>query len=238
MDKKDKHDIKLHIFTSFIFIFIVIGSLEINEHKDVNAINLENDLLNSEDHKYKTFDDPDLDIIFQYPFKWNKYEYKDYNIHQYKHLRFLQDTSRVISFEITNKDGNQYKIDQNQKVQLENPVITINTYKLENPSLSLHEYVKIQNNNIQSLFSDFKLNVDKNYSITIDGIKGWKSEYSINLDKYNIDNINYENIRKMMIIWMIKEEMVYEITYIENEKQYDNNILKIQKLIESIRFKT
>ena len=144
----------------------------------------------------------------------------------------------MVSFEITNNDENQYKRDQNQKVQLENPVITINTYKLKNPQLSLHEYIKIQNNNIQSLFSDFKLNVDKNYSISIEGIKGWKSEYSINLDKYDIDNINYENIRKMMIIWIIKEEMVYEISYIGNEKQYDNNILKIQKLIESIRFKT
>ena len=221
--------INLNIFTTLILIFILISSLETNNYKTISAINT--------DHMYNIFDHPNFNMFFQYPSKWIKYEHRDDHDQISKNLLFLQDKSMVVSFDIINDEKKQYKLDQNHEFQLEDPIITINKVKLENPSISLYKYIKIQNDNIQNLFSDFELNINKNYSILIDGIEGWKSEYSINLNKYDVNNINTENIRKIMIIWIIVDDIVYEISYIGNKKQYKDNIIEVQKVIESIRFK-
>ena len=222
--------IKLNILTTLILIFILISGLETNNYKTTSAIN--------KDHKYNIFDHSNFNMFFQYPSKWIKYEHKDDHSHLSKNLFFLQDKSMVVSFDIIDDEKKQYKIDQNQELQLENPIVTINKFKLENPSISLYKYIKIQNDNLQNLFSDFKLNINKNYSILIDGIKGWKSEYSINLNKYDdVNNIDAKNIRKIMIVWIIVEDIIYEISYSGNNKQYKDNILEVQKLIESIRLK-
>ena len=220
--------INLNVFNTLILIFILISSLETNNYKTISAINT--------DHRYNMFDHPNFNMFFQYPAKWIKYEHRDVHGHLNKNFLFLQDKSMVVSFDIIN-DEKKYKIDQNQELQLENPIFTINKFKLENPSISLYKYIKIQNDNLQNLFSDFKLNINKNYSILIDGIKGWKSEYSINLNKYDVNNINAENIMKIMIVWIIVDDIVYEISYSGNKKQYKDNIVEVQKLIESIRFK-
>ena len=231
MNKKISRTFKinLNIFTTLILIFILISTLETNNYKIISAINT--------DHRYKIFDHPNFNMLFQYPSKWIKYEHRDDHGYLSKNLLFLQDKSMVVSFDIINNKKKQYKIDQNQELQLENPMVTINKLKLENPSISLYKYIKIQNDNIQNLFSDFKLNINKNYSILIDGIEGWKSEYSINLNKYDVNNVNAENIRKIMNVWIIVEEIVYEISYSGNKKQHEDNIVEVQKLIESIRFK-
>ncbi|HEX2068528.1 MAG TPA: hypothetical protein VHF08_07470, partial [Nitrososphaeraceae archaeon] len=96
-------------------------------------------------------------------------------------------------------------------------------------NITLDQFTKIQYDNFRYLFSDFDFKLENKTAVIVGDNRAGKFEYSI-VNPYS------DGIRNGMIIWIIRGDTVYMISYVAEQVQYSMYLPTIEKLIDSIEF--
>jgi hypothetical protein len=182
---------------------------------------------------YYIYENPQINFVFKYPSNWKLLELFDQ----------FPSNDKVISFEL--KDSEPHNQPKNKQIKKYfndfypsyfPTFLSISLYNLKFKNVSIEEFAKIKNEDLQNLFSDFKINLITNNIkyIGMDNIPAWKFEYSIE-DAYT-SNESSKNKRYGLNIWILRSDKVYEIEYIANSEEYFKNLIEVTKIIDSIRF--
>jgi hypothetical protein len=229
-------------------LIIIIGlilfiSIYMNQNISYEQLDINPEIKNLEYSNgtlYYTYESPQIEIIFKYPFNWKLLEFID----QFpSHDKVILSHDKVISFEL--KDSEPYNQPKNK--QIKNyfndfypyfpPLLSISSYDLKFKNVSIKEFAKIKNEDLRNLFTDFKITLITNNIKYIgrENIPAWMFEYSIE-DAYT-SNESPKDKRNGLNIWILRGDKVYEIEYIANSEGYFKNLREVTKLIDSIRFR-
>jgi hypothetical protein len=171
--------------------------------------------LQTNNDSYETYKNPDLKIKLYYPSDWRKFE---------SNGPALSNIKGIVTFELLQEKRQQQTIAQ------EAPIVSIIAEDLpSNNNISIDQFIKIQDDNFRHLFSDFDFKLENKTAVIIGDNHGRKFEYTI-VNPYS------DGIRNGMVIWIIKGDTVYMISYVAEQGQYSMYLPTVEKLIDSIEF--
>jgi hypothetical protein len=157
-----------------------------------------------------TYENPIYGIRIQYPSDWEK-------------LEFIQGRSGfniIVIFRSPPENTSDAK--------LENLVIQVGNLPSENVSLA--EVVSANINSLKQSLIDFELNESTTITIAGGGNPAHKIVYT--------EREENNELSKVMQVLMIKSDKIYLITYIAEQRKYDNYLPTIQNMIDSFEFIT
>ncbi len=171
--------------------------------------------LQTSNDNYEPYKNPNLKIKLYYPSDWKKFE---------SNGPALSNLKGIVTFELP-----QEKRQQQQTIAQEAPIVSIIAEDLPSNNITLDQFTKIQYDNFRHLFSDFDFKLENNTAVIVGDNRAGKFEYSI-VNPYS------DGIRNGMIIWIIRGDTVYMISYVAEQVQYSMYLPTIEKLIDSIEF--
>ena len=171
--------------------------------------------LQTSNDNYENYENPNLKIKLQYPSEWRIFE---------SDAPALSNLKGIVSFEQLAQEKKQ-----EQNIEEEVAVVSIIAEDIPSNNITLDQFTKIQYDNLLQLFSDFNFRLENKTAVTIGGIPAEKFEYTI-VNPYS------DGIRNGMIIWTIRGDTVYMISYIGEQIQYLRYLSVVQMLINSIEF--
>jgi hypothetical protein len=214
---------------------IIINSFYINQNISFEQIDIKPDIKSSEYLNGKLYYDyinQKIDFDFKYPSNWRLLEF----------INLFPSNDKVVFFEL--KDSKLYNEYKNKQIKnyFNNfysyfpPTLSILSYDVKFNNISIQEFAKIKIEDLQILFSDFKLSQISNNIKYIgrENIPAWKFEYSI--EDFQTSSELFKDKRNGMNIWILRGDKVYEIEYIANEEGYYKDLEEVTQLIDSIRF--
>jgi hypothetical protein len=220
---------KTHILTSKIrrvysrmkliaFIILIIAetlmlSLDILIEQTVLAAGSITTLQTNNDN-YELYKNPNLNIKLYYPSDWKKFESDG---------PALSNLKGIVTFELPQEKRQQQTIVQ------EAPIVSIIAEDLPSNNITLDQFIKIQHDNFRYLFSDFDFKLENKTTVIVGDNRAGKFEYTI-VNPYS------DGIRNGMVIWIIRGDTVYMISYVAEQVQYSMYLPTIEKLIDSIEF--
>ena len=204
---------KLVIFSILITAQTLMLSIGINIEQTVLAAGTITTLQTNNDN-YETYKNPDLKIKLYYPSDWRKFESDG---------PALSNIKGIVTFELLQEKRQQQTIAQ------EVPIVSIIAEDLPSNNISIDQFIKIQDDNFRQLFSDFDFKLENKTAIIIGDNHAGKFEYTI-VNPYS------DGIRNGMVIWIIRGDTVYMISYVAEQVQYSMYLPTVEKLIDSIEF--
>ena len=171
--------------------------------------------LQTNNDNYELYKNPKLKIKLYYPSDWEKFESDG---------PALSNLKGIVTFELL-----QEKRQQQQTIVQEAPIVSIIAEDLPSNNITLDQFIKIQHDNFRYLFSDFDFKLENKTAVIVGDNRAGKFEYSI-VNPYS------DGIRNGMIIWIIRGDTVYMISYVAEQVQYSMYLSTIEKLIDSIEF--
>jgi hypothetical protein len=205
---------KLLIFSILITAQTLMLSIGINIEQTVLAAGSITTLQTNNDN-YETYKNPDLKIKLYYPSDWRKFESDG---------PALSNIKGIVTFELL-----QEKRQQQQTIAQEVPIVSIIAEDLPSNNISIDQFIKIQDDNFRQLFSDFDFKLENKTAVIIGDNHAGKFEYTI-VNPYS------DGIRNGMVIWIIRGDTVYMISYVAEQVQYSMYLPTVEKLIDSIEF--
>ena len=164
---------------------------------------------------YELYKNPNLNIKLYYPSDWEKFESDG---------PALSNLKGIITFELP-----QEKRQQQQTIAQEAPIVSIIAEDLPSNNITLDQFIKIQHDNLRYLFSDFDFKLENKTTVIVGDNRAGKFEYTI-VNPYS------DGIRNGLVIWIIRGDTVYMISYVAEQFQYFMYLPTVQKLIDSIEF--
>jgi hypothetical protein len=204
---------KLIVFTILITTEILMLSLDIFIEQTVLAAGSITKLQTNNDN-YETYKNPNLKIKLYYPSDWRKFESDG---------PALSNIKGIVTFELPQEKTHQQTITQ------EAPIVSIMAEDLPSNNITLDQFIKIQDDNFRQLFSDFDFKLENKTAVIIGDNRAGKFEYTI-VNPYS------DGIRNGMVIWIIRGDTVYMISYVAEQVQYSMYLPTVEKLIDSIEF--
>ena len=204
---------KLLIFSILITAQTLMLSIGINIEQTVLAAGSITTLQTNNDN-YETYKNPDLKIKLYYPSDWRKFESDG---------PALSNIKGIVTFELLQEKRQQQTIAQ------EAPIVSIIAEDLPSNNISIDQFIKIQDDNFRHLFSDFDFKLENKTVVIIGDNYAGKFEYTI-VNPYS------DGIRNGMVIWIIRGDTVYMISYVAEQVQYSMYLPTVEKLIDSIEF--
>jgi hypothetical protein len=204
---------KLLIFSILITAQTLMLSIGINIEQTVLAAGSITTLQTNNDN-YETYKSPDLKIKLYYPSDWRKFESDG---------PALSNIKGIVTFELLQEKR------QSQTIAQEAPIVSIIAEDLPSNNISIDQFIKIQDDNFRHLFSDFDFKLENKTAIIIGDNYAGKFEYTI-------ANPYSDGIRNGMVIWIIRGDTVYMISYVAEQVQYSMYLPTVEKLIDSIEF--
>ena len=171
--------------------------------------------LQTNNDNYELYKNPNLNIKLYYPSDWEKFESDG---------PALSNLKGIVTFELP-----QEKRQQQQTIAQEAPIVSIIAEDLPSNNITLDQFIKIQHDNFRYLFSDFDFKLENKTAVIVGDNRAGKFEYTI-VNPYS------DGIRSGMIIWIIRGDTVYMISYVAEQVQYSMYLPTIEKLIDSIEF--
>lgn len=164
---------------------------------------------------YESYINSRLKFKLEYPSDWKIFELD---------APALSNLKGFVSFEpLKNEQELQAGIVE------ETPVISIIAEQLKFKNITINEFARLQSDNIWYLLSDFDFKLENKTAVIVGDNRAGKFEYSI-VNPYS------DGIRNGMIIWIIRGDTVYMISYVGEQVQYSMYLPTIEKLIDSIEF--
>jgi hypothetical protein len=204
---------KLIVFSILITTEILMLSLDIFIEQTVLAAGSITKLQTNNDN-YETYKNPNLKIKLYYPSDWRKFESDG---------PALSNIKGIVTFELPQEKTHQQTITQ------EAPIVSIMAEDLPSNNITLDQFIKIQDDNFRQLFSDFDFKLENKTAVIIGDNRAGKFEYTI-VNPYS------DGIRNGMVIWIIRGDTVYMISYVAEQVQYSMYLPTVEKLIDSIEF--
>ena len=204
---------KLIVFSILITAQTLMLSIGINIEQTVLAAGSITTLQTNNDN-YETYKNPDLRIKLYYPSDWRKFESDG---------PALSNIKGIVTFELLQEKRQQQTIAQ------EAPIVSIIAEDLHSNNISIDQFIKIQDDNFRHLFSDFDFKLENKTAVIIGDNHAGKFEYTI-VNPYS------DGIRNGMVIWIIRGDTVYMISYVAEQVQYSMYLPTVEKLIDSIEF--
>lgn len=204
---------KLIVFSILITTEILMLSLDIFIEQMVLAAGSITKLQTNNDN-YETYKNPNLKIKLYYPSDWRKFESDG---------PALSNIKGIVTFEL------QQEKTQQQTIAQEAPIVSIIAEDLPYNNITLDQFIKIQDDNFRQLFSDFDFKLENKTAVIIGDNRAGKFEYTI-VNPYS------DGIRNGMVIWIIRGDTVYMISYVAEQVQYSMYLPTVEKLIDSIEF--
>jgi hypothetical protein len=204
---------KLIVFSILITTEILMLSLDIFIEQTVLAAGSITKLQTNNDN-YETYKNPNLKIKLYYPSDWRKFE---------SNGPALSNIKGIVTFELPQEKTQQQTIAQ------EAPIVSIIAEDLPSNNITLDQFIKIQDDNFRQLFSDFDFKLENKTAVIIGDNRAGKFEYTI-VNPYS------DGIRNGMVIWIIRGDTVYMISYVAEQVQYSMYLPTVEKLIDSIEF--
>ncbi|HKG40900.1 MAG TPA: hypothetical protein VKA98_02070 [Nitrososphaeraceae archaeon] len=204
---------KLIVFSILITTEILMLSLDIFIEQTVLAAGSITKLQTNNDN-YETYKNPNLKIKLYYPSDWRKFE---------SNGPALSNIKGIVTFELPQEKTHQQTIAQ------EAPIVSIIAEDLPSNNITLDQFIKIQDDNFRQLFSDFDFKLENKTAVIIGDNRAGKFEYTI-VNPYS------DGIRNGMVIWIIRGDTVYMISYVAEQVQYSMYLPTVEKLIDSIEF--
>jgi hypothetical protein len=204
---------KLIVFSILITAQTLMLSIGINIEQTVLAAGSITTLQTNNDN-YETYKNPDLKIKLYYPSVWRKFESDG---------PALSNIKGIVTFELLQEKRQQQTIAQ------EAPIVSIIAEDLHSNNISIDQFIKIQDDNFRHLFSDFDFKLENKTAVIIGDNHAGKFEYTI-VNPYS------DGIRNGMVIWIIRGDTVYMISYVAEQVQYSMYLPIVEKLIDSIEF--
>lgn len=204
---------KLIVFSILITAQTLMLSIGINIEQTVLAAGSITTLQTNNDN-YETYKNPDLKIKLYYPSDWRKFESDG---------PALSNIKGIVTFELLQEKRQQQTIAQ------EAPIVSIIAEDLHSNNISIDQFIKIQDDNFRHLFSDFDFKLENKTAVIIGDNHAGKFEYTI-VNPYS------DGIRNGMVIWIIRGDTVYMISYVAEQVQYSMYLPTVEKLIDSIEF--
>jgi hypothetical protein len=204
---------KLIVFSILITTEILMLSLDIFNEQTVLAAGSITKLQTNNDN-YETYKNPNLKIKLYYPSDWRKFE---------SNGPALSNIKGIVTFELPQEKTQQQTIAQ------EAPIVSIIAEDLPSNNITLDQFIKIQDDNFRQLFSDFDFKLENKTAVIIGDNRAGKFEYTI-VNPYS------DGIRNGMVIWIIRGDTVYMISYVAEQVQYSMYLPTVEKLIDSIEF--
>jgi hypothetical protein len=204
---------KLIAFSILIIAETLMLSLDILIEQTVLAAGSITTLQTNNDN-YELYKNPNLNIKLYYPSDWKKYESEG---------PALSNLKGIVTFELPREKRQQQTIVQ------EAPIISIIAEDLPSNNITLDQFIKIQHDNFRYLFSDFDFKLENKTTVIVGDNRAGKYEYTI-VNPYS------DGIRNGMVIWIIRGDIVYMISYVAEQVQYSMYLPTIEKLIDSIEF--
>jgi hypothetical protein len=167
--------------------------------------------LQTNNDNYETYKNPDLKIKLYYPSDWRKFESDG---------PALSNIKGIVTFELLQEKRQQQTIAQ------EAPIVSIIAEDLHSNNISIDQLIKIQDDNFRHLFSDFDFKLENKTAVIIGDNHAGKFEYTI-VNPYS------DGIRNGMVIWIIRGDTVYMISYVAEQVQYSMYLPTVEKLIDS-----
>ena len=164
---------------------------------------------------YESYINSRLKFKLEYPSDWKIFELD---------ASALSNLKGFVSFE-------PLKSEQELQAAIveETPVISIIAEQLKFKNITINEFARLQSDNIRYLFSDFDFKLENKTAVIVGDNQAGKFEYSI-VNPYS------DGIRNGMIIWIIRGDTVYMISYVAEQVQYSMYLPTVEKLIDSIEF--
>ena len=204
---------KLIVLSILITTEILMLSLDIFIEQMVLAAGSITKLQTNNDN-YETYKNPNLKIKIYYPSDWRKFESDG---------PALSNIKGIVTFEL------QQEKTQQQTIAQEAPIVSIIAEDLPSNNITLDQFIKIQDENFRQLFSDFDFKLENKTAVIIGDNRAGKFEYTI-VNPYS------DGIRNGMVIWIIRGDTVYMISYVAEQVQYSMYLPTVEKLIDSIEF--
>ncbi|HEX5892134.1 MAG TPA: hypothetical protein VFY41_04665 [Nitrososphaeraceae archaeon] len=205
---------KLIAFSILIIAETLMLSLDILFEQTVLAAGSITTLQTNNDN-YELYKNPHLKIKLYYPSDWEKFESDG---------PALSNLKGIVTFELS-----QEKRQQQQTIVQEAPIVSIIAEDLPSNNITLDQFIKIQHDNFRYLFSDFDFKLENKTAVIVGDNLAGKFEYTI-VNPYS------DGIRNGMVIWIIRGDTVYMISYVAEQVQYSMYLPTIEKLIGSIEF--
>jgi hypothetical protein len=204
---------KLLIFSILITAQTLMLSIGINIEQTVLAAGSITTLQTNNDN-YETYKSPDLKIKLYYPSDWRKFESDG---------PALSNIKGIVTFELLQEKR------QSQTIAQEAPIVSIIAEDLPSNNISIDQFIKIQDDNFRHVVSEFDFKLENKTAVIIGDNHAGKFEYTI-VNPYS------DGIRNGMVIWIIRGDTVYMISYVAEQVQYSMYLPTVEKLIDSIEF--
>jgi hypothetical protein len=205
---------KLIAFSILIIAETLMLSLDILIIQTVLAAGSITTLQTNNDN-YEPYKNPNLKIKLYYPSDWKIFE---------SNGPALSNLKGIVTFELP-----QEKRQQQQTIAEEAPIVSVIAEDLPSNNITLDQFIKIQHDNFRHLFSDFDFKLENKTAVIVGDNRAVKLEYTI-VNPYS------DGIRNGMVIWIIRGDTVYMISYVAEQVQYSMYLSTIEKLIDSIEF--
>ena len=205
---------KLIVFSILISAETLMLSLDIHIQHTVLAAGSITTLQTNNDN-YEAYKNPHLKIKLYYPSDWRIFESDG---------PALSNLKGIVTFELP-----QEKRQQQQTIAQEEPIVSIIAEDLPSNNITIDEFIKIQDDNFRQLFSDLDFKLENKTAVIIGDNRAGKFEYTI-VNPYS------DGIRNGLVIWIIRGDTVYMISYVAEQVQYFMYLPTVQKLIDSIEF--
>jgi hypothetical protein len=170
--------------------------------------------LQTNNDNYEIYKNPNLKIKLCYPSDWRKFD---------SNGPALSNIKGIVTFELPQEKRQQQTITQ------EAPIVSIIAEDLPSNNITLDQFIKIQDDNFRQLFSDFDFKLENKTAVIIGDNRAGKFEYTI-VNPYS------NGIRNGMVIWIIRGDTVYMISYVAEQVQYSMYLPTVEKLVDSIEF--
>ena len=204
---------KLIAFSILIIAETLMLSLDILIIQTVLAAGSITTLQTNNDN-YEPYKNPNLKIKLYYPSDWKIFE---------SNGPALSNLKGIVTFELPQEKRQQQTIAQ------EAPIVSIIAEDLPSNNITLDQFIKIQHDNFRHLFSDFDFKLENKTAVIVGDNRAGKLEYTI-VNPYS------DGIRNGMVIWIIRGDTVYMISYVAEQVQYSMYLPTVEKLIDSIEF--
>jgi len=170
--------------------------------------------LQTNNDNYETYKNAHLKIKLYYPSDWKKFESDG---------PALSNIKGIVTFELLQEKR------QEQTIAQEAPIVSIIAEDLPSNNITIDQFIKIQDDNFRHLFADFDFKLENKTAVIIGDNHAGKFEYTI-VNPYS------DGIRNGMVIWIIRGDTVYMISYVAEQVQYSMYLPIVEKLIDSIEF--
>lgn len=204
---------KLFIFSILITAETLVSSIGIISEQTVLSAGSITTLQTSNDN-YETYKNPHLKIKLYYHTDWRKFESDG---------PALSNIKGIVTFELLQEKR------QEQTIAQEAPIVSIIAEDLPSDNITIDQFIKIQDDNFRHLFSDFNFKLENKTAVIIGDNHAGKFEYTF-VNPYSDGIING------MVIWIIRGDTVYMISYVAEQVQYFMYLPTVEKLIDSIEF--